>query len=55
MCVLRAHVKLSIFKNIFPGIEKAVNIFSIPEKFFFKNENYCVFRTHISKIHIIYT
>ena len=42
MCALRAHIKLSIFGNIFLEIEKAVNTFSILEKIFSKNENYCV-------------
>ena len=37
MCALRVHIKLSIFENIFSRIEKAVNTFSIPEKFFSKN------------------
>ena len=32
----------SIFGNIFLVIKKAVNIFSIFEKFFCKNKNYCV-------------
>ena len=41
MCVLKAHIKLSIFKNIFSRIEKAV-LFSIPKKFFSKNGNYYV-------------
>ena len=39
MCVLRAHIKLSIFRNIFLGIEKAMAAFSILEEIFFKNEN----------------
>ena len=39
MCVLRAHIKLSIFGNIFSKIEKDVTTFSILEKIFFKNEN----------------
>ena len=37
MCALRAHIKLSIFGNIFSGIEKIVIIFSILEKIFSKN------------------
>ena len=37
-----AHIKLSIFGNIFSKIEKAVNTFSILEKIFSKNENYYV-------------
>ena len=36
---LRAHIKLSIFRNIFSGIEKAVITFSILEKIFSKNGN----------------
>ena len=47
MCVLRIHIKPSIFRNIFSKIEKAVNTFSIAEKFFSKNENYCVPLEHI--------
>ena len=39
MCALRAHIKLSIFGNIFLGIEKTVITFSILEKIFSKNEN----------------
>ena len=39
MCALRAHIKLSIFRNILSGIEKVVITFSILEKFFSKNEN----------------
>ena len=31
-CALRAHIKFSIFRNIFSGIEKAVITFSILEK-----------------------
>ena len=38
-CALRAHIKLSIFRNLFSGIEKAVITFSILEKFFSKNGN----------------
>ena len=39
MCALRAHIKLSIFRNIFSGIEKAVITFSTLEKIFSKNGN----------------
>ena len=39
MCALRAHIKLSIFRNIFSGIEKAIITFLILEKIFPKNEN----------------
>ena len=42
MCALRAHIKLSIFWNIFSEIEKTINTFSISNKNFSKNENYCV-------------
>ena len=35
----KAHIKFSIFKNIFSGIEKTVITFSILEKIFFKNGN----------------
>ena len=38
MCALRAHIKPSIFGNIFSKIEKVVNIFSIFEEFFSKND-----------------
>ena len=43
------HIKLSIFENIFSKIEKTVNTFSILEKKYFKNENYCVpdRKTHV--------
>ena len=37
-CALRAHVKLSVFGNIFSEIEKAVITFSILEKIFLKTE-----------------
>ena len=37
MCALKVDIKSSIFRNIFKKIEKAVNTFSIPEKFFSKN------------------
>ena len=39
---LKEHIKSSIFGNIFSGIEKAVNTFSIPEKFFPKMIYYCM-------------
>ena len=39
MCALRAHIKLSIFRNIFSEIEKAVITFSILEKKISKNKN----------------
>ena len=39
MCALTAHIKFSIFRNIFLGIEKAVITFSILEKIFPKNGN----------------
>ena len=42
MCALR----LSIFRIIFSGIEKAVNTFSIPEKICSKNRNYYVLLRH---------
>ena len=51
MCVLRAHIKLSVFGNIFSGTEKAVIIFSIFKKMFLKTENLmCDLRAHINKI-----
>ena len=47
MCALMAHIKLSIFRNIFSGIEKAIITFSILEKFFSKMEiNVCPKGTH---------
>ena len=49
MCVLRAHIKLSMFRNIFSKIKKIVSTFSISEKYFSKNENYCVFRYALAK------
>ena len=39
MCALRAHIKFSIFRNIFLGIEKVVITFSNLKKIFFKNGN----------------
>ena len=39
MCALRAHVKPSIFGNIFSKIEKTVNTFSISEKMFLKMDD----------------
>ena len=39
MCALRAHIKFSIFENIFLGIKKPVFTFSILEKKISKNEN----------------
>ena len=42
LSALRAHIKLSTFRNIFSRIEKAVNTFSILEKKNSKNENYFV-------------
>ena len=42
MCALMAHIKPSIFRNIFLGIEKVVNTFSISDKIFQKMINYCV-------------
>ena len=50
MCVLRTHVKLSSFENIFSKIEKIMTVFSIPKKMFPKTENLmCVLRTHINR------
>ena len=42
MDLVKAHIKLSIFRNIFLEIKKTVITFSILEKFFSKNENLCV-------------
>ena len=50
MCVLSAHIKSSIFENIYSKIEKCVNTFSIFEKIFSKMNNLtCVLRTHINR------
>ena len=50
MCALRAHIKLSVFGNIFSGIEKAVITFSILEKMFLKTESLmCTLRAHINR------
>lgn len=38
MCVLRVHIKPSIYGKIFSKNEKTANIFSIPEKFLSKNK-----------------
>ena len=52
MCVLKTHIKLSIFRNIFLEIEKIVIIFSIFEIFFFQKWKLMyALRAHISKIH----
>ena len=51
MCALRAHIKLSNFRNILSGIEKTINTFSIPDKIFSNIGGLmCALRTHISKI-----
>ena len=42
MHALKAHIKPSIFRNIFSEIEKSVNTFSISEKIFPKMINFCV-------------
>ena len=34
MCALKTHIKSSIFRNIFLGIEKVLIVFSIFEKIF---------------------
>ena len=39
MCALRAHIKFSIFRNIFSEIKKTAIIFLILEKKNFKNKN----------------
>ena len=36
---VRTHIKLSIFRNIFSGIEKTVITFLILDKIFSKNKN----------------
>ena len=52
MCTLRAHIKFSIFKNIFSGIEKVIITFSILEKKIFQKwKLMCALRAHVSKIH----
>ena len=49
MCTLRAHIKLSIYRNIFSKIEKTVITFSILEKIFPQIESLmCVLRAHIN-------
>ena len=54
MCVLKVHIKLPIFRNIFLKIKKVLTIFSISEKMFPKlNGLMCALRAHISKILII--
>ena len=47
MCALRAHIKLSIFRNIFSGID---SFFNSRENFFQKWKLLCALRAHISKI-----
>ena len=54
MCALRAHIKLSIFRNIFSKIEKVVITFSILKKIFSKIESLmCALRARISKIPLL--
>lgn len=43
---VNVYLKLFIFKNILPKIEKAVDTFSVPEKIFHKMINYCVSLVH---------
>ena len=51
MCALRAYIKLSNFGNIFSGIKKVINTFSISEKIFL-NIGHLMYAlsTHINKI-----
>ena len=50
MCALRAHIKLSVFRNIFSRIEKVVNTFSIPDKIFPNIGGLmCALRAHINR------
>ena len=52
MCVLKTHIKLFIFRNIFLEIEKIVITFSIFEIFFFQKWKLMyALRAQISKIH----
>ena len=54
MCALRAHIKLSVFRNIFSRIEKVMTAFLIPEKIFPKTKNLiCTLRTHINRTLLI--
>ena len=47
MYALKAHIKFSIFRNIFSRIEKVVITFSIPKKIFQKWKLMCALRAHI--------
>ena len=50
--LMLSYIKLSIFGNIFSGIEKILTTFSISEKIFLKIEGLMyALRAHISKIH----
>ena len=50
MCALRAHIKLSVFGNIFSRIEKVMIVFSIFEKMFLKTESLmCTLRAYINR------
>ena len=54
MCALRAHIKLSVFGNIFSRIEKVMTAFSISEKIFPKTENLmCALRAHVNRTLIL--
>ena len=52
MRALRAHIKLSIFENIFLRIEKVMTTFSIFEKIFLNIESLmCALRANINRTH----
>ena len=56
MCALRAHIKLSVFENIFSRNEKVMTAFSILEKMFPKTESLIgALRTHINRTHLVIT
>ena len=50
MCALKAHIKPSIFRNIFLGIEKVLIAFLISEKIFLKIDGLmCALRLYINQ------
>ena len=52
ICVLRTHIKPSIFENIFLKIEKIVNTFLIFKKIFSNISGLmCALRAHINGTH----
>ena len=53
LLMFMAHIKPSIFRNIFLEIEKALPIFSIFEKIFLKMDCLmCAFRAYINRTHL---